>query len=149
VKAVPPEAPDGWVVNTSFDTAPAVTVKLSVLELVALPLIVALARSVTEPATLPVTVSVATPPLAATAAKPVTEPVPLVWLKVMVAVLSIPLVTVFPSASSIVAVNGRVEPDDRLAVDPDNTICEAAPDATTAELAPLAAVQDCQTAVTV
>ena len=37
------------------------------------------------------------------------------------------MVTVFPAASSIVAVNVLFAPEVRLAVEPDNTTCDAAP----------------------
>ncbi len=41
-----------------------------------------------------------------------------------------PDVTVFPAASSMVAVNVRVAPEPRFAVDPESTICVAGPKVT-------------------
>ena len=48
----------------------------------------------------------------------------------MLSVLSAPLVTVLPVASSIVAVNVRVVADARIAVEPDSTIWLAVPNVT-------------------
>jgi len=77
-----------------------------------------------------VTVSVAMPALAATAVSPVTVPVPEDFANVIESVLSVPDVTVFPAASSIVAVSTRVVPDARLPVDPLSTIFDAVPNVT-------------------
>ena len=59
--------------STIWVAVPNVTVNACVLELVAVPLTVALAASVTLPASLPVIVSVAIPLLAATVLRPVTD----------------------------------------------------------------------------
>jgi hypothetical protein len=88
---------------------------------------VAAAWVVTGPARLPVTVRVATPPLAVADPRPVTDPLPAVLLNVTLALLSAPLVTGFPAASAIVAVNVRVAPEARSAVEPDITIWVADP----------------------
>jgi hypothetical protein len=114
---------------TILEAVPKVTVKLSVFESVAPAFNVALAFSVSDPARLPVTVSVATPAIAAEEVRPVTEPDPPVWAKETVRVLSGPLVTVCPAASSIVAVNCRDDPDARAVVTPESTICVAGPNA--------------------
>ena len=60
---------------------------------------VAVAVIVTEPATLPVTVSVATPAAAVLAPSPVTLPAPEDCVNVTLKVLSAPVVTVLPLAS--------------------------------------------------
>ena len=54
----------------------------------------------------------------------------MVCAKVMLSVLSAPLVTVLPAASSIVAVNVRVVADARFAVEPASTIWVAVPNVT-------------------
>ena len=137
--------------STIWVAVPNVIVKVWVLELVRPgPLTVALAWSVTVPASVPVIVSCATPPTAATVLRPVTVPAPVVCAKVIMSVASGPVVTVLPAASSIVAVNVRVVADARFAVEPDSTIFEAAPDIrVTFVTGLLVAVHDRQTAVTV
>ncbi len=79
--------------STIWVAVPNVTVNACVLELVAVPLTVALAASVTLPASLPVIVSVAIPLLAATVLRPVTDPAPAVCAKLMLSPASGPLVT--------------------------------------------------------
>jgi hypothetical protein len=145
--------PDGRLAvdpeSTICVAPPTVTVKSSVLEVALPPLTVPLAWRLTVPAPLPVTTIVATPPAAVAEPVPVTDPLPPAWLKVTAAVLSAPAVTVFPAESSIVAVNVRVAPEARLAVDPESTILVAEPDPTSALALVLVAVQVRQTAVTV
>ncbi len=77
----------------------------------------------------PVITSLATPPLAVNAPKPVTDPAPPLLLKVTLRLLSAPEVTVLPAASSMVAVNVSDDPDARLAP-PLSTICVAGPKVT-------------------
>jgi hypothetical protein len=120
--------PAGDWVTTNFAAVPDVTVKVSVFETVVPgPLRADEARIVTDPATLPVTVFVATPDAAADVPVPEREPDPVVCAKVTVTEASAPVVTVFPPASSIAAVTTRVEPDANGDVDPVSTICEAGP----------------------
>jgi hypothetical protein len=122
-----PVAPD----TTILDAVPNVTVKLTRLELVAPgPLSVPLARRSTEPALLPVTVMVATPPDAVELPSPLTEPLPEGWLNVTLALLSAPEVTVFPAASRIVAWSVRDAPEASAAVDPVRAIWLAEPKVT-------------------
>ena len=83
------------------------------------------ASIVTEPASAPVIVLVATPLAAVALPVPLTVPVPDCLLKVMTVVLS--AVTVLPVASWIVAVRTRVAPEVRLAVEPVSAIWVAAP----------------------
>src|SRR2546422_765990 len=64
---------------------------------------------------------------AAEAAKRLTRPPPLPFAKVTDRLESAPSVTVFPTASSILAVTNRVDADDIAAVGPLNTIFPAAP----------------------
>jgi hypothetical protein len=75
----------------------------------------------------PVTVLVATPADAVKLPAPLTLPEPAVWAKLMLRELSAPVVIVLPPASSIVAVNVRVEPDTRVVVAPESTIWDAVP----------------------
>jgi len=88
--------------SASFVAVPVTTVKVIGFPVPAVnaPLEpVAVAVIVTDPATFPVTVSVATPAAAVLDANPVTLPVPAVCAKVTLNVLSAPEVTVFPLAS--------------------------------------------------
>ena len=71
------------------------------------------------------TVLVATPPAAVALPVPVTVPAPDAWAKATTVELS--EVTVFPTASTIVAVRTRVAPEVRLAVEPVRTMSAAAP----------------------
>ena len=86
---------------------------------------VALARIVTDPASTPVSTSVATPPLVEPGAAKPTEPGPPVCPNDIAAVLSRPVSTVFPYASWIVAVKLRGVPKARSDVPPVSEICEA------------------------
>ena len=86
---------------------------------------VAVASIVTEPASAPVTVLVATPPAAVALPVPVTVPAPEAWAKATTVELS--EVTVFPAASWIVAVSTRVAPEVREVVAPLRAIWAAAP----------------------
>ena len=116
------------------DAVPATTVKLTGVTCeIAPPEAVADAPIEIDPASAPVTVSIAMPPEAVTEVRPVTEPVPVVWPKVTLNELSLPVVTVLPLASSMVAVIGRVAPAVRLPVAPDNTIFVAGPVITSGE----------------
>jgi hypothetical protein len=88
--------------NASFVAVPVTTVKVMGFPVPAVnapPEPVAVAVIVTDPATFPVTVSVATPAAAVLDANPVTLPVPAVCAKVTLNVLSVPVVTVFPFTS--------------------------------------------------
>ncbi len=108
---------------------PAVTVTPSVFEVAEPPVSVALAVRLTSPAASPVTLSWAVPLFADTALSPVTEPtVPVVVAKVTLRLLSVPEVTVFPAASSMVAVRVSLLPDAR-AEPPERTILVAGPNA--------------------
>jgi hypothetical protein len=102
-------------VKASFVAVPATTLKVSVAPAGSEGLL-AEPANVTEPASAPVTVFVATPLDAIAVPKPVTTPVPAVFANVTDVELS--LVTVFPAASLIVAVNPRVDPDTKSTVDP-------------------------------
>ena len=77
---------------------------------------VAVASIVTEPASWPVTVLVATPPAAVALPVPLTVPAPAALAKATTVVLS--EVAVFPAASCTVAVSTRPAPDVRLVVEP-------------------------------
>ena len=83
------------------------------------------ASIVTEPASAPVIVFVATPPVAVALPVPVTVPAPDALVKATTVLLS--EVTVLPAASWIVAVSTRVAPDVRLVVAPVSEIWSAAP----------------------
>ena len=83
------------------------------------------ASIVTGPARRPVIVVVATPLAAVALPAPLTVPTPDCLAKAITVELSD--VTVFPAASSKVAVRTRVAPDVRSAVEPVKTICAAAP----------------------
>ena len=85
----------------------------------------AVASIVTEPASVPVIVFVATPPDAVALPVPLTEPVPDALAKATTVELS--EVTVLPAASWIVAVRTRLAPEARLAVEPVRAIWAAAP----------------------
>ena len=74
------------------------------------------AVTVTEPASSPLTVLVATPAEAVEPPRPESEPLPAVWAKVTVVVLSVAIV--LPAASWMVAVRTRLAPELRLAVEP-------------------------------
>src|ERR1035437_6268469 len=111
------------VVGAPVSTGGAVITKVSVLELPG----VALAPKVMLPPSFPVTVSTATPLLAARLPNPVTEPAPAVLVNVTSKLLSAPLVTVFPPASSIVAVSSLIAPEARLVVMLERVNWEAAP----------------------
>ena len=76
----------------------------------------AVASIVTEPASWPVIVLVATPATAVSLPVPVTVPAPEALAKATTVVLSV--VTVLPAASWIVAVSTRVAPEVRSAVEP-------------------------------
>ncbi len=102
--------------------APGVTVKAPRVPVVR-PL--AVACMVTEPATPPVTVFVATPFEAVSDPVPVTLPAPEAWPNETTVELS--EVTVLPAASCTVAVNRRVEPEARLPTEPVRPIWAAAP----------------------
>ena len=79
------------------------------------------ASIVTEPASAPVIVFVATPATAVSLPVPVTVPAPEALANATTVVLS--EVTVLPAASWIVAVRTRVAPEVRLAVAPVSAIC--------------------------
>src|SRR2546428_584654 len=121
------------VLGLTYSTAtgsPGITLNdsLSPLAVVMAPLeALADAFRVTGPATLPVTVVVATPKEAAAEPRPVTEPVPESWAKVTASKESAPESTALPAASSIVAVTRRSSPDFRSAVEPESTILAASP----------------------
>ena len=83
------------------------------------------ASIVTEPASAPVIVFVATPLAAVALPVPVTVPAPRACAKATTVVLS--EVTVLPAASWIVAVRTRVAPEVRLVVEPVRAIWAAAP----------------------
>ena len=85
----------------------------------------AVASIVTEPASAPVTVFVATPATAVSLPVPVTVPAPDALAKATTVELS--EVTVLPAASWIVAVSTRVAPEVRLVVAPVRAIWAAAP----------------------
>jgi hypothetical protein len=128
--------------------APTLTVTVSVLDVVRPgPLRVALAARFTVPARAPVTESVAMPPLAEALPSPVTVPVPPGLAKVTLTPASAPVETVFPAASSIVAVRVSETPEAR-AVPPVSTILVAPPAVTVTGVEALLAVHECQTAVT-
>jgi hypothetical protein len=113
------------------------------------PLSVPVAVMFTVPARTPVTVLVATPPEAAALPVPETVPPPLACSKSMLMPLSGPVVIVFPALSSTVAVTSLPVPEARLAVDPDNTIFDAVPDASVTACVLLVAAHECHLAVTV
>ena len=83
------------------------------------------ASIVTEPASWPVIVLVATPATAVSLPVPVTVPAPEALANATTVVLS--EVTVLPAASWIVAVRTRVAPEVRLVVAPVSAISAAAP----------------------
>ena len=83
------------------------------------------ASMVTEPASTPVIVLVATPPAAVALPLPLRVPAPEALAKATTVELS--AVTVLPAASWIVAVSTRVAPEVRSAVEPVSAICVAAP----------------------
>ena len=83
------------------------------------------ASIVTEPASWPVIVFVATPAAAVALPVPVTVPAPRCLANATTVVLS--EVTVLPAASWIVAVSRRVVPEVRSVVEPVSAICAAAP----------------------
>jgi hypothetical protein len=105
----------------------AFTLNVRVLELVAPWVRVALARSVTEPKAPPVIVIVFTPATAAADVRPDTDPGPAVCANVIVREESAPVVTVFPRASSIVAVTVSPAPAPRSVPELLRTICVACP----------------------
>ena len=86
---------------------------------------VAVASIVTEPASWPVTVLVATPATAVSLPVPLTVPAPEALPKATTVVLS--EVTVLPAASWTVAVSMRVAPEVRLVVEPVSETWAAAP----------------------
>ena len=53
---------------------------------------------------------------------PLTEPVPAVWAKLTLIVLSAPVVTVFPAVSCTVAVKARGLPEARSLTPPESAI---------------------------
>ena len=83
----------------------------------------AVASIVTEPASAPVIVLVATPAAAVALPVPVTVPAPDALANATTVVLS--AVTVLPAASWIVAVRTRVAPEARSAVEPVRTMSAA------------------------
>ena len=108
-------------VSTMSAAAPWTTVNTSVP--VVSPL--AVASSVIAPASVPVTVFVATPAETVALPVPVTVPAPDCLAKAITVELSD--VTTLPPASWIVAVRMRVAPEARFAVEPVNAICAAGP----------------------
>ena len=102
--------------------APWTTVKAPRVPVVSPP---AVASIVTDPASTPVIVFVATPLEAVALPLPLTVPAPEALAKATTVELS--EVTVFPAASWSVAVSTRVAPEVRSAVEPVSAICVAAP----------------------
>ncbi len=131
-------------VRTMPAAGPGVTVKAPRVPVVR-PL--AVACMVTVPARAPVTVFVATPELAVAAPVPVTVPVPEALVKLTEVVLS--PVTTLPAASLIVAVSSRVEPEVRLAVEPETAIWAAAPWTTTKLIVPVLRPEEVASTTTV
>ena len=109
-------------VSAIWVAAPWTTVKAPSVPVVRPPDV---ASIVTEPASAPVTVFVATPADAVALPVPETVPAPDCLAKATTVELS--EVTVLPAASWIVAVRSRVAPEVRLAVEPLSAICAAAP----------------------
>ena len=101
------------LVSVRWSAAPGTTVKAPRVPAVSP---AAVASIVTEPASAPVIVLVATPLAAVAAPGPVTVPAPDCLAKVTTVELS--AVTVLPAASWIVAVRTRVAPEARLVVAP-------------------------------
>src|SRR5437773_2373499 len=111
-------------------SVPATTLNDRVL----LSMLLAVALIVTGPATLPVKIFVATPAAAVAFPRPVTLPLPVVWLNVTVPAK----VVVLPDASFTVAVKVRLVLEFRSVVTPVSTTCAGAPGFTVKEaLAPV------------
>ncbi len=115
VRAAPEVRLPVALVTVRWSAAPATTLKVSASEARS----GAEAVTVTEPASRPEGLIVATPLAAVAAPSPASEPLPAVWAKVTLVVLSV--VMVLPAASWIVPVSARVAPEARLATEPPMT----------------------------